>query len=92
MVNHDSTRQKIGRVWKTWSSDLRTIVEGKQRRASKYIPKAKRATKFPHVHGLNRKYAFTSNHKEVKIHKVHVKSVHRGEQDRIIVILNRNRV
>ena len=80
MVNCDSTRQKSGRVQKIWSNDLRKIVEGKQRKASKYIPKAKRATKILHVHGLNIKYLFISNGKEVKIHKIHVKSVCRVEQ------------
>ena len=81
MVNHDSTRHKSGRVQKIQSSDLRTIVKGKQRRASKYIPKAKIATKIPHVHGLNINVLSQATTKEVKIYKIHVTSTHRGEQD-----------
>ena len=59
-------RQKSRRVWKIRSSDLRTVVKGKQRRASKYIPKAKIATKIPHVHGLNINVLSQATAKEVK--------------------------
>ena len=44
------------------TSDLRTIVEGKQRRASMCIQKAKIATKIPYVLGLyiTQKIEFTA--------------------------------
>ena len=59
-------RQKSGRVWKIQASDLRIIVKGKQRRASKYIPKARIVTKIPHVHGLNINVLSQATTKEVK--------------------------